>query len=147
MIRIIQATKIQIDELLPLFDQYRIFYKQASDLTGARDFLMHRFLNNESVIFMAVEDGIGVGFTQLYKSFSSVSMQGIYILNDLFVANTHRNRGVGAKLLQKAQQYCLENECKGLALETAVDNPAQHLYERMGWEKDSQCFHYFWKAT
>lgn len=146
MIRIITATQFHLDEVLPLFDEYRVFYKQASDSEGARKFLLERFLNEESVIFLALDKGRGIGFTQLYKSFSSVSMQAVFILNDLFVVRSHRNKGVGTKLLSRAQRYCLEKKCKGLAIETAVDNPAQHLYERMGWEKDSQCFHYFWKA-
>ncbi|HAI44518.1 MAG TPA: GNAT family N-acetyltransferase, partial [Maribacter sp.] len=38
------------------------------------------------------------------------------------------------------------NGYKGLALETAIDNPAQKLYEKLDWEKDSHCFHYFWQV-
>lgn len=147
MIRIIQAKALHLDELVPLFDQYRVFYKQPSDILGARNFLRERLSKKDSVIFLAIDEGSYAGFTQLYRSFSSVSMQAVFILNDLFVARAFRNRGIGAALLKKAQQYCRDHHYKGLALETAVDNPAQQLYERMGWEKDSHCFHYFWKAT
>lgn len=147
MIRIIQAKTLHLDKLVPLFDQYRVFYKQPTDPAAAGNFLRERLSKNESVIFLALEEGNGIGFTQLYRSFSSVSMQAIFILNDLFVAKSCRNRGIGAALLKKAQQYCRDHHYKGLALETAVDNPAQQLYERMGWEKDSHCFHYFWNAT
>jgi GNAT superfamily N-acetyltransferase len=146
MIPIVQATQSHLDQVLPLFDQYRIFYNQQSDREGAGKFLLDRLLNDESVLFLALDEGRGIGFTQLFKSFSSVSMQPVFILNDLFVAKSHRNKGVGAALLRKAQQYCRDKQYKGLALETAVDNPAQLLYERMGWEKESHCFHYFWKA-
>lgn len=31
-------------------------------------------------------------------------------------------------------------------LETAIDNPAQHLYEKLGWKNDVEVFHYAWLA-
>ena len=51
----------------------------------------------------------------------------------------------GEKLLIAAQEYAKANNLKGLTLETASDNPAQKLYERLGWSKD-ESYHYFWKA-
>jgi hypothetical protein len=39
---------------------------------------------NDSTIFLAEERGYPLGFTQLYPSFSSVSMKRVWILNDLF---------------------------------------------------------------
>ena len=48
--------------------------------------------------------------------------------------------------LEKAQQFCEQQGFKGLTLETAIDNPAQKLYEKLGWEKDYHCFHYFWQV-
>lgn len=143
---VIKAHIENLEQLVPLFDQYRVFYKQASDLKSAKDFLRNRFQNKDSIIFFALSDGIPVGFTQLYFTFSSVSLQPTLILNDLYVHPDYRGQGVGALLLKSAQHFCAENEFKGLALETAIDNPAQKLYEKMGWEKDSDCFHYFWSA-
>ena len=56
-----------------LFDKYRIFYKQASNLELANDFIWERIINNESVIFIAQNtDNVPMGFTQLYPIFSSV---------------------------------------------------------------------------
>lgn len=130
----------------PLFDKYRIFYEQDSDLQAAENFLQERLTNNESIILVADIDGRAVGFTQLYTSFSSVSMLPIYILNDLYVEGEHRKKGIGEALLNHAKKLCRENGFKGLALETAMDNPAQKLYERLGWKKDSGYFHYFWSA-
>ncbi len=146
MITIVSVTTKHLVQLVPLFDQYRIFYGQSSDLKAAEKFLESRILNKDSVILMAIIKGEAVGFTQLYPTFSSVSLQPYYILNDLFVSQAHRNQGIGEMLLSQAKTYCTTRECKGLALETAVDNPAQRLYEKLGWKKDSYCFHYFWSA-
>ena len=85
-----------------------------------------------------------MGFTQLYPTFSSVSMQRFYILNDLYVLPTLRGQGIGESLLNAAKDLAKANNWKGLALETAVDNPAQKLYERLGWERSDDFYHYFW---
>jgi GNAT superfamily N-acetyltransferase len=144
MIRIIQASKENLDEIVPLFDQYRLFYKQDSNLPGAKVFLTDRFNKNESVIFLAYFKGNPVGFTQLYPIFSSVSMQHSYVLNDLYVTAPYRQKQIGEALLNKAKEFCIANRAKGLALETAIHNPAQKLYENLNWVKDIDCFHYFW---
>ena len=147
MIAISKAKKEDISKIAPLFDQYRVFYKQASDLSAATRFLEKRFDNQESILFLALYDDEPVGFTQLYTTFSSVTLQPVYILNDLCVASNFRGKGIGEKLLLMAKKYCLQTNYKGLALETAVDNPAKRLYEKLGWKKDAQCFHYFWTAN
>ena len=136
-----------LDQLIPLFDEYRMFYKQQSDISRGYSFLADRIKNNESVIFLAYIDDKAVGFTQLFFSFSSVSLQSSLILNDLYVSKVYRNKNIASSLLEKAKRYCTLNKYKGLALETAVDNPAQKLYEKLGWKKDSDCFHYFWKSN
>ncbi len=146
MIKIRQATPAHLEKLVPLFNEYRIFYEQNSDTKKAKSFLQDRMDNNESVIFLAFEGEIAVGFTQLYPSFSSVSLQPVFILNDLYVKVKFRKKGIGEALLNYAKNFCREKGSKGLALETAKDNPARNLYERLGWKKDVQTFHYFWRV-
>lgn len=146
MITTARATIKHLAQLAPLFDHYRIFYGQPSDIKAAENFLESRISKNESVILIAFSNGEAVGFTQLYPTFSSVSLLPYYILNDLFVSQPHRKQGIGEALLSQAKTFCTSRGCKGLALETAVDNKAQQLYEKLGWKKDSHCFHYFWSA-
>ncbi len=143
---IIRATKEHIPLVVTLFDAYRVFYQQSSDKKSAFTFLEKRLELNESILFLAIEKDTPIGFTQLYTSFSSVSMEAFYILNDLYVSPSHRGKGVGQALLNKAKEQCLFMGYKGVGLETGIENPAQHLYERLGWQKDSKHFHYFWSA-
>ncbi|PRX54479.1 GNAT family N-acetyltransferase [Flagellimonas meridianipacifica] len=138
------ASQKDLESIVPLFDAYRIFYGQPSDLEAARTFLNERFGRNENKLFLAQSKGEPLGFTQLYKTFSSVSLMPFYILNDLYVASNHRNKGVGKALLEHAQLFCKKEGFKGLALETALDNPAQKLYETLEWELDKSYLHYFW---
>ncbi len=142
-ISIVRATVDHLDQITPLFDGYRKFYEQASNLDGARRFLNDRLTRHESVIFLALLDDQAVGFTQLYPSFSSVSMKRLWVLNDLFVALVGRKQGVGEALLERARQFAVEDGAKGLMLETAVSNTiAQKLYERLGWVRETDYYVY-----
>ena len=146
MIIVRRATIRDLDEIAILFDAYRVFYQQKSDIESAKRFLKARFEQEQSIVFIAEKAGKAVGFTQLYPMFSSVSMQESFVLNDLYVDENERKQGIGEKLLVTAQGYAKTNHLKGLTLETGIDNPAQKLYERLGWSKDDGAYHYFWKA-
>lgn len=133
----------QIENLSVLFDQYRVFYGQTSNLEAAKKFLQERFENKESVIFTASENGYMVGFTQLYPSFSSVSMKRIWILNDLFVQEAHRRKGIARLLMKAAENYARETQAARIVLSTQVSNfPAQTLYELLGYVKDQEFYYY-----
>ena len=63
-------------------------------LKGAENFLKERLENQDSEIFVAEENGILTGFTQLYPLFfSSTRMKRYWLLNDLFVNENHRGKG------------------------------------------------------
>jgi GNAT superfamily N-acetyltransferase len=142
-VRSVRAELDDLDALVPLFDAYRRFYGQTSDLAGARAFLADRFKRGESVIFLAVVDGAIVGFTQLYPSFSSVSMKRLWVLNDLFVTPDARKSGAGRALLERAERWAAETGAKGLTLSTQITNlTAQRLYEACGWTRDDEFIHY-----
>ncbi|HLY68944.1 MAG TPA: hypothetical protein VKR53_04400, partial [Puia sp.] len=69
-----QANLRDAEELSGLFDLYRIFYMQNTDIETAKKFLQERIQKEESVIFIARVQGKIVGFTQLYPLFSSLRM-------------------------------------------------------------------------
>lgn len=132
------ATEDDLNDLIPLMDQYRVFYLQVSDPARARDFLLARLRNDESVIFLARVDGTPAGFIQMYPSFSSVSTARIWILNDLFVSASMRRLGIARDLMVYAASWSRERGAVRLVLETARDNgAAKTLYEDLGWVRDS----------
>ena len=139
-----QATIFDLELLVPLFDAYRVFYRMPSDLGLARQFLRDRFQHSESIIFVALRpDGSAVGFTQLYPSFSSVSMARIFVLNDLYVSAEARRTGVGALLLNAAARFGRETGAVRLTLSTEVTNvTAQALYEGLGWRRQEEFYAY-----
>src|SRR5205823_710035 len=103
----------------------------------AEAFLRDRFAHGDSVVILAVDSGsgAGLGFVQLYPSFSSVAAQRIWILNDLFVAPNARRQGVGQALLGSARDHAIATRAKRLVLSTATTNrEAQALYESFGYK-------------
>jgi ribosomal protein S18 acetylase RimI-like enzyme len=140
-----RATLDDLDALAFLFDAYRVFYRQRSDFVAARAFLRERMQHGESVMFLARDalDGEALGFTQLYPSFSSVSARRIWILNDLFVKQRSRRRGVGQALMASARAFAVATGAARLVLETAEDNkPGQALYESLGYVREHGTRHY-----
>ena len=144
-LRIVRAERKDLDDLAPLFDGYRQFYGQRSDLAAARAFLRDRIERDESVIYLAyTKPREAAGFTQLYPSFSSVSLKPLWILNDLYVRSDVRRGGAGRALLERARQHAIETAAKGLVLSTGVTNKAaQTLYESCGWKRDDEFFQYY----
>jgi ribosomal protein S18 acetylase RimI-like enzyme len=140
-----QATEEDVQSIAILFDQYRVFYEQKSDVSLAQNFVRERMKNNESAIFLAKNEcGDAVGFTQLYPSFSSVSARRTWVLNDLYVTSNARGTGVGRSLLERAEKFSRAAGAKGIGLQTATNNlSAQRLYERLGYQKDTGFFSYF----
>ena len=143
--RIRQATSEDLDLLVPLFDDYRQFYLLPSDPERARSFLSERLRHNQSVVFLAFDNGGATGFTQLYPSFSSGAMERTFILNDLFVAPQARRRGTGAALLEAATKHARTAGAHWLVLSTELTNIAARApYEKLGWKRDTSfCVYQF----
>lgn len=127
-----------LGDLVPLFSDYRVFYGQPRDPETARQFLHARLSRGESTVFLARTDGIAhaapLGFVQLYPMFSSVRAAKLYVLNDLYVAEHARRRGVALALMAAASEFGQREGAIRLELETAHDNlGAQALYRGQGW--------------
>lgn len=148
------ATIQDLERLVPLFDGYRVFYRKTTDYEGARSFLKERLENKDSIVYIAfakpvlsevevADSTIAVGFTQLYPIFSSVSMEPMYLLNDLFIDPDYRGQGIGQSLIATIKEVCRKEKQKGIVIQTETTNPAQYLYERLGFKKDPD-LHYFW---
>ena len=133
------ATLADLEDLVTLFDAYRVWYRKPSDVAAARAFLQARLANQESVIFLAKDHDQAAGFVQLYPSFTSLGMKRLWVLNDLYVAPEFRKQGVGTALLERAQKLGQETDASSLMLETEVNNhSAKALYEKLGFEKSTE---------
>ncbi len=147
----IAVKKTTIDDvhaIVPLFNAYRMFYGQHSNLPGAETFIRQRIENNESVIFIALDGDKAVGFAQLYPIFTSVGLKSAWLLNDLFVAEQSRHKGAATALLNAAKEHGAQTKSGWLMLQTAVNNvAAQKVYESNGWVRDNEYYVYTFKVA
>ena len=139
-----RANIADLDAIAPLFDAYRQFYRQPSDLPRAREYLKERIERKESVIFVAQTSSREiVGFCQLYPTFYSVRVAHTYVLYDLFVSPAARGTGAGRALMLAAEIHAAKTGAARMELSTARDNKiAQSLYESQGWMRDEAFFVY-----
>lgn len=146
--KINQASLKDLNELNDLFDGYRVFYDKKSDKIASNRFLKARIENKDSVIFISRDEaGIATGFTQLYTLFSSTRMKRVWLLNDLYVDLKYRGLGISKVLIERAKEYCKENDGAGLTLETAKDNHiGNQLYPSTGWVLDEDHNYYIWET-
>lgn len=140
-----QVTLETLQDLIPLFDAYRQFYKKDSDLKLAEDFLKSRIINNESVIYMLYDEGKAVGFVQLYPSFSSTRLKRFWILNDLFISPYFRGKGFSKQLIEEAKDLCRKTDACAMLLETSINNSiGNSLYTQTGFELRDDANFYEW---
>jgi len=143
-IKVLHATAADLEAVAKLFDAYRGFYLQPSNLAQSRAFVAERMAGNESAIFLARDENAeALGFVQLYPTFSSIDVHRTWLLSDLFTMPAARGRGVGRLLMNTARDFALQTGAKGLVLETATDNfTAQGLYESLGYVRDTGYYTY-----
>lgn len=132
-----EANLTDVDAVVPLFDAYRQFYGQRSDLAQAREFLIQRLQRQESTVFLANDEpNSALGFAQLFPSFSSVALARTFVLNDLFVTASARRRGVAQALLEAVVAFSKAAGAIRLTLSTQTTNTAaQRLYTLSGWSR------------
>ena len=147
MYAIIQkATKHDVEELSNLFDLYRIYYKKNSDIETAKSFLLERIQKKESIIFIATIENKIVGFTQLYPIFSSLNMKRSWLLNDLYILEEYRGKGISKQLIDAAKQLAKETNAAWVMLETEKTNTVGNkLYLSSGFALYDKNNFYCWE--
>src|SRR5258708_15259091 len=149
VVRIEPARRSDVEYVAPLFDAYRQFYGEASNVSAATEFLTARMVDGDSIVLLArgaeapgAEPPRVVGFAQLYRSLSSVAVAPIYLLNDLFVVPEWRRRGVARCLLDEAAQSARPASAARLEIATQHTNHnALRLYESQGFVRDTEFTH------
>ena len=141
-----KATLQDLDQLTNLFDQYVVFYKNPSNIEKHKAYLKERIENNEATIYLAFDEKNpekAIGFTLIYVTFSSLALNKILILNDLYVDSNIRKNGIGEKLILQAVAFAKELGSNLIRLRTAKNNTAaQGLYTKMGFVREDYLYSY-----
>ncbi|MFD9333628.1 GNAT family N-acetyltransferase [Streptomyces sp. NPDC060028] len=139
------AAEADLDVAAELFRGYLDFYgvDLDQDPERPRAFLAERIRDGGSLVLLAEVPGAGtVGFAQVYRTFSSLSMRSAWVLGDLYVAPSGRRSGAARTLLREVLRRAAQAGAAGVQLETAYDNRiAQGLYEAEGFVREE--FHLY----
>jgi aminoglycoside 6'-N-acetyltransferase I len=69
--------------------------------------------------------------------------QPVGYIEGWYVAEDHRHRGVGRKLLAKAEDWARSHRCVEMASDAIIDNElSQRAHEALGYEVVDRCVHY-----
>jgi GNAT superfamily N-acetyltransferase len=86
---------------------------------------------------LALLDAAPCGFTLFFTSYSTwEGRPGLY-LEDIYVADWARRRGIGRRLLADLAQIALARDYRRLDLSVLDWNPARSFYERIGLSHNS----------
>ncbi|HEY4778183.1 MAG TPA: GNAT family N-acetyltransferase [Solirubrobacterales bacterium] len=128
----------EFERLLPLIAAYQRFYR-VDDIDEERNrAFFHRFLtpSEDGMLLGARDGGELLGYACLYWHFSSLSARESVLMNDLFVTESARGRGVGRALIEASAEVTRERGAAHLEWATAPDNlTAQRLYDSTGAER------------
>lgn len=128
----------EFEELLPLIAAYQRFY-EAEEIDEERNrTFFRRFLapSEDGLLLGARSDGRLVGYACLYWHFSSLEACESVLMNDLYVDEATRGRGVGRALIEASAEVARERGVPFVEWSTAPDNhTAQRLYDSLGAER------------
>ena len=98
-------------------------------------------------IFVAeVSDGTLVGFLEVdLRSHADGCnpSQAVGYIEGWYVGEDYRHRGVGKKLLAKAEDWARSHRCLEMASDAIIDNElSQRAHEALGYEVVDRCVHY-----
>jgi GNAT superfamily N-acetyltransferase len=134
-LEIAPVTPAQFEELLPMIAAYQRFY-EVEDIDEERNrAFFRRFLapSEDGMLLGAREDGHFAGYACLYWHLSSLRASESVLMNDLYVAEDRRGRGVGRALIEASAEVARERGASVLEWTTDPENhTAQRLYDTTG---------------
>ncbi len=135
MIEIRTAGAADADLIVRLVNELAAFEKAAPGEVRVTADDIRRFGFGERPLFeclIAALDGEPVGFALFFHNFSTwEGRPGLY-LEDLFVAERARGRGVGIALLREVAAIAVARECARMDWAVLHWNPARAFYEKIG---------------
>lgn len=139
-LRIEPIAESQLEALLPMIAAYQRFY-EVSDVDDERNrSFFERFIapSDDGMLLGAWEGEELVGYACLYWHFTSLVPAETVLMNDLYVGEKARGRGVGRALIEASAAVARERGAHHLEWATAPDNEtAQRLYDSTGAERST----------
>jgi GNAT superfamily N-acetyltransferase len=134
-VRVEPIAEEQFETLLPMIAAYQGFYR-AKEIDEERNrSFFSRFLSpsDEGLLLGAWDGDTLAGYACLFWHYSSTRAIDTVLMNDLYVEEEERGRGVGRALIEASLAVARERGSPHLEWSTRPDNAtAQRLYDSTG---------------
>lgn len=86
--------------------------------------------------FFLLENNLEIARAYLYFLHNDLHQEPFGLLEDVFVAQSHRGEGLGTELVEQVIQAAKQHGCYKLIATSRTSRPKVHkLYERLGFQK------------
>jgi GNAT superfamily N-acetyltransferase len=135
------ATPADVPTIASLIRALSVYEKLEADVTMTEDKLQASLFGPRpyAETLLAEEDGEAVGFALFFHNFSTFLAQPGLYLEDLYVHESHRGKGIGKLLLVELAKIAVARNCG--RMEWAVldwNKPAIGFYEKLGARPNSE---------
>ena len=123
------------------------FWRELLDVPAATDESVQKTFEKMSgdsryCTYVAVEDGIVVGFITLVEVLSIDDPEGYIKMNGIAVAPEYRHRGIAQQLIEHVEQAGRERGANSIGAATSFKREgSQALLDKLGYEKSAFWFH------
>ena len=127
-----------LDALMPLVREFYVYERLKLNETRYRE-LMEWLLGNESSapygnVLVVDDGGVLLGYAVVTTGFSFEFDGPTGLIDELYVRDEFRGKGLGAQVLSSVQELCLSCGIKAIHLEADYVNARVHeYYKRMGF--------------
>jgi GNAT superfamily N-acetyltransferase len=135
MLSIRTATASDVPTILTLVRELATYEREPDAVVATEaDFLKHGFGEQPFFLTLMAEwSGEPAGFALYFFGFSTWTGGPTLFLEDLFVRETHRKRGIGVALMKRLARDAVERGCKRFVWQVLDWNePAIAFYEGLG---------------
>ena len=93
-------------------------------------------ITTQGIKFSLVENNLEVARAYLYFMHNGLHQEPFGLLEDVFVAQSHRGEGLGTKLIEQVIQAAKQHGCYKLIATSRTSRPKVHqLYKRLSFQE------------
>ncbi|MDD4058378.1 MAG: GNAT family N-acetyltransferase [Bacteroidales bacterium] len=133
-IMIRKATEGDVETIFNFICELALYEKLRDDVTATPEILMDSlFVKKQAEVIIAEEEGRALGFALYFHNFSTFKGKACLYLEDIFVKEEQRGRGVGKMLFKRLAQIAVERGCE--RFDWAVldwNKPSIEFYKSLG---------------
>ena len=128
------ANDKDIDTIFNFICELALYEKLRDDVTATPEILMDSlFVKRQAEVIIAEENGRALGFALYFHNFSTFKGRACLYLEDIFVKEEQRGRGIGKMLFKRLAQIAIERGCE--RFDWAVldwNKPSIEFYKSLG---------------